>query len=232
MRLESLCRHLQSAVVMHLRLLSEVDFTEREIQGWMPEKLSDETFSRFLLRCPELAFIYGLHPRSVAKRRQRGTSALSVPGIVDALGTCSNLLGVETCNLFVMEAILNDLPDIEILGTFRNRERNFPIEPGLAITLRRNPPLTSLDLTGVEIPELPRMDALNHLRLKWVRFTAENPFRDFIAPNLRTFIMNNCIGPLHALKYVALVTNLVAARHLSCLEMVRVPFLGKSLYVL
>jgi len=85
-----------------------------------------------------------------------------------------------------------------------------------------------LNLTGVILPTLPRLEAVKHLTLKWVKFTDAHPFKEFYAKNLRSFVMNNCSGPKNALKYVPLITALAAAKSLARLELVRVPFLGKS----
>ena len=95
------------------------------------------------------------------------------------------------------------------------------------LTLTRNAHITTLNLTGVTVPELPKMDHLEHLFLRWVQITDPHPFRDFGAPKLETFVMNNCAGPVNALKYVPLVTGLATSHSLSRLELVRVPFLGE-----
>ncbi len=228
MKLEHQSRKLQEAVTLHLRLLPVIEFTEGKIHSWMPKGFNDETFNRFIRRCPEVMFIYGMHPQHLSKRRHRGSEALSVPGIIAPLCQCPKLLGVETCDIFLLEALLTYLPRVEILGIFRNRGGIFPIPPQNKFELTRSPHITSLYLTGVVIPELPRMDNLKHLYLKWVKLTDPTPFRDFGVPLLSTFVMTNCAGPLSPLKYVPLVTGLAAARSLTRLELVRVPFLGKS----
>ena len=127
MKMEHQSHKLQEAATLHLRLLRQIDFTEGYIYGWMPTGFSDETFGRFMKRCPEVMYIYGMHLRSLSKRRQRGCEALSVPGIVAALSSCEKLVGVETCDVFLLEAVLTYLPHIEILGIFKNRGGTFPI---------------------------------------------------------------------------------------------------------
>ena len=83
MKLECLSRKLHEAVMLHLKLLTKIDFTEGCIYGWMPEGISDEVLMRLLLRCPELEAVYGFHPINIAKRRQR-VDNLSVPGVIAA----------------------------------------------------------------------------------------------------------------------------------------------------
>lgn len=172
-------------------------------------------------------YIYGLHMEKVNRRRQRGCDSLSVPGMIDALQQCENLMGVETSNIFLLEAVLTYLPYVEVMGTFKNRDATFPIPPQNSISLVHGARLTSLHLSGVELRDLPPMYFLKQLHLKWVRFTDPNPFRDFEMPRLRSFIMNNCAGPQSALKYLPLMTGLATATGLKRLELVRVPFLGE-----
>ena len=228
MKMEHQSHKLQEAVTLHLRLVTKLDFTEGNIYGWMPTGFSDETFGRFMKRCPELMYIKGMHLRSLSKRRQRGCEVLSVPGIVAALSSCEKLVGVETCDIFLLEALLTYLPHVEILGIFKNRGGLFPVPPQNKFELTRSPHITSLYLTGVVISDLPRMEHLKHLYLKWTKLTDPTPFKDFGVPLLRSFVMTNCAGPTNALKYVPMVTALAAARSLTRLELVRVPFLGKK----
>ncbi len=225
-KMDQLSRKLQEAVTMHLRLITQIDFTEGTIYGWMPTTFNDETFGSFLKRCPGVVSIYGMHLRNLSKRRQRGCDVLSVPGIISALTHCEKLRGVETSDIFLLEALLTYLPHIEILGMFKNRGGAFPMLPQNKILLNRSPKLTSLYLTGVTINDLPRMEHLKHLYLKWTKLTDPAPFKDFGVPLLRSFVMTNCAGPTNALKYVPMVTALAGARLLTRLELVRVPFLG------
>ena len=226
MKMERTNQKLQEAVTLHLRLVTKIDFTEGSICGWMPTGFSDETFALFLKRCPETLYIYGMHLRNLSKRRQRGCDVLSVPGIIAALSSCEKLVGVETCDIFLLEALLTYLPHVEILGIFKNRGGVFPMPPQNKFELTRSHKITSLYLTGVIISDLPRMEHLKHLYLKWTRLTDPTPFKDFGVPLLRSFVMSNCAGPSNALKYVPMVTALAAARSLTRLELIRVPFLG------
>lgn len=225
-KLEQLSRQLHEAVGMHLRLLTELDFTEGQIYGWMPDKFTDKTFQKFLARCTDVVNVLGLHPRSLAKRRHSNQSCLSIPGIISALTSCSKLKYVETCDIFLLEAILFHVPHVSF-KTFKNRNGTFPIPPTNRFELTPSPRITSLHLSGVTIPELPRMDLLKHLHLQWVCLSLPHPFRDFGVPILRTFVMNNCAGPTNMLSYVPLITALAAAPYLNRLELTRVPFLGK-----
>lgn len=227
-KLSLLSKHLRAAVDMFLRLKVSLDFIEGEQMGWMPANFTDTTFGQFLKRCPELTELYGLHIRSIAKRRQRNGNSLSVPGVIAALKACPKLTGVETSNVLLFEALLDQMPQIEILRGFKNRETVFPAPMYNSLLLSPNPRLCSLSLTGVVVPELPHMEHLHHLHLRFVQLTSSQPFQDFHAPSLKSFIMHNCAGPLTALPYVPLVSALVSARGLSRLELARVPFLGES----
>ena len=229
MRMESLCRNLSDAVTMHLRLLESVDFVWNRIYVYMSPKITDKILVRFLARCPELRYIYGLHPNEdmVKKRRSRVDNILSISGIVHALKTLPKLVGVETSNIFLLEAILNRLPDVKIVNHFHNRNGGFPALQSSQIVLTKNCLIGKLTLTGVIIPNLPHMDSIKYLTLKWVVFTDLHPFKEFGAPSLKSFVMNNCSGPVSALKYVPLFTGLAAARGLARLELIRVPFLGE-----
>ncbi|XP_017296016.1 F-box only protein 38 isoform X2 [Kryptolebias marmoratus] len=134
--------------------------------------------------------------------------------------------GVDTSHLELVEAIWNYMPQVHILGKFRNRNGAFPIPAENKLTIPITAKIQTLHLIGVNVPEIPCVSMLRHLYLKWVRLTKPQPFKDFLCVNLRTFIMRNCAGPTNSLKYVPLVTGLAAARNLEQLELVRVPFLG------
>ena len=54
MKMECQCRHIQKAVNLHLQLLTDIDFTEGIIHGWMPRGFTDSTLKHFLKRCPEV----------------------------------------------------------------------------------------------------------------------------------------------------------------------------------
>lgn len=130
MKLESLCRKLHEAVSMHLRLVSRVNFTEGQIYGTMSIQFNDRTLLSFLRRCSDVRFVWGLHPPVLARRRQRGSETLSVPGVITALQHCPQLQGVEMSDIFLLEALLLYLPHIEILQTFKNRNGCFPPPSG------------------------------------------------------------------------------------------------------
>ena len=49
-KMEHLSRRLHQAVSMHLRLLTDLDFIEGNIYGWMPETFTDKTLGKFLPR--------------------------------------------------------------------------------------------------------------------------------------------------------------------------------------
>jgi hypothetical protein len=231
LKLQCLSRTLREAVRLHLRICKSINFTEGEVCGTMSCKMSDKIFGNLVHRCPDLTNIYGLHPSRLCKPHCKDhaklTDCYTIKGMTLILKNCQKLKGIETSDIYLLEAILLKLPHIKILGLFKNRGGTFPAPPTQSFCLRQNPPITKLHLTGVILPELPRMDYVIYLALKWVKFTNLNPFREFMAPRLHTFVMNNCSGPTNALKYVPLVTRLAAASNLTRLELVRVPFLGK-----
>ncbi|KAG8003767.1 F-box only protein 38 [Nibea albiflora] len=190
------------------------------------ECFTDSSFLLLLKKMPDLEQLYGLHPRNLERRRVRGYEAFSIPGVLEALQACPNLLGVETSHLELVEAIWSYMPQVHILGKFRNRNGAFPIPAENKLTIPITAKIQTLHLVGVNVPEIPCVSMLRHLYLKWVRLTKPQPFKDFLCVSLRTFVMRNCAGPTNSLKYVPLVTGLASARNLEQLELVRVPFLG------
>ncbi|KAG7278056.1 hypothetical protein CRUP_003718, partial [Coryphaenoides rupestris] len=202
--MECLSRKLREAVTLYLRF-------------------NDCSFLFLLKKMPDLEQLYGLHPRYLERRRVRGYEAFSIPGVLEALQACPNLL---TSHLELVEAIWNYMPQVHILGKFRNRNGAFPIPAENKLAIPITAKIQTLHLVGVNVPEIPCVSMLRHLYLKWVRLTKPQPFKDFLCVSLRTFVMRNCAGPTNSLKYVPLVTGLASARNLEQLELVRVPFLG------
>ncbi|MBN3305871.1 FBX38 protein, partial [Amia calva] len=226
MCMECLSRKLREAVTLYLRVVKVVDLCAGRWWEYMPSGFTDSSFLMLLKKMPDLEQLYGLHPRYLERRRVRGHEAFSIPGVLEALQACPNLLGVETSHLELVEAIWNYMPQVHILGKFRNRNGAFPIPPENKLTIPVAAKIQTLHLVGVNVPEIPCISMLRHLYLKWVRLTKPQPFKDFLCVSLRTFVMRNCAGPTNSLKYVPLVTGLASARNLEQLELVRVPFLG------
>uniref|UniRef100_A0A4W4FDY6 F-box domain-containing protein n=1 Tax=Electrophorus electricus TaxID=8005 RepID=A0A4W4FDY6_ELEEL len=226
MCMECLSRKLQEAVTLYLRVVKVVDLCASRWWEYMPSGFTDSSFLTLLKKMPDLEQLYGLHPRYLERRRVRGYEAFSIPGVLEALQACPNLLGVETSHLELVEAIWNYMPQVHILGKFRNRNGAFPIPPENKLTIPAAAKIQTLHLVGVNVPEIPCVSMLRHLYMKWVRLTKPQPFKDFLCVSLRTFVMRNCAGPTNSLKYVPLVTGLASARNLEQLELVRVPFLG------
>ncbi|XP_055368427.1 F-box only protein 38 isoform X2 [Betta splendens] len=226
MCMECLSRKLREAVTLYLRVVKVVDLCAGRWWEYMPSGFTDNSFLMLLKKMPDLEQLYGLHPRYLARRRVRGYEAFSIPGVLEALQACPNLLGVETSHLELVEAIWNYMPQVHILGKFRNRNGAFPIPAENKLTIPITAKIQTLHLVGVNVPEIPCVSMLRHLYLKWVRLTKPQPFKDFLCVSLRTFVMRNCAGPTNSLKYVPLVTGLASARNLEQLELVRVPFLG------
>ncbi|XP_026991252.1 F-box only protein 38 isoform X3 [Tachysurus fulvidraco] len=226
MCMECLSRKLQEAVTLYLRVVKMVDLCASRWWEYMPSGFTDTNFLTLLKKMPDLEHLYGLHPRYLERRRVRGYEAFSIPGVLEALQACPRLLGVETSHLELVEAIWNYMPQVHILGKFRNRNGAFPIPPENKLTVPAAAKIQTLHLVGVNVPEIPCVSMLRHLYLEWVRLTKPQPFKDFLCVSLRTFVMRNCAGPTNSLKYVPLVTGLASARNLEQLEFVRVPFLG------
>ncbi|KAF6737378.1 F-box only protein 38 [Oryzias melastigma] len=226
MCMECLSRKLREAVTLYLRVVKVVDLCAGRWWEYMPSGFTDSSFLVLLKKMPDLEQLYGLHPRYLERRRVRGFEAFSIPGVLEALQACPNLLGVETSHLELVEAIWNYMPQVHILGKFRNRNGAFPIPAENKLSIPVTAKIQTLHLVGVNVPEVPCVSMLRHLYMKWVRFTKPQPFKDFLCVSLRTFVMRNCAGPTNSLKYVPLVTGLASARNLEQLELVRVPFLG------
>ncbi|XP_067899545.1 F-box only protein 38 isoform X2 [Heterodontus francisci] len=226
MCMECLSRKLKEAVTVYMRVVKVVDLCAGCWWEYMPSGFIDASFLTLLKKMPDLEQLYGLHPRHLERRRVRGHDAFSIPGVLEALQACPNLLGVETSHLELVEAIWNYMPQVHILGKFRNRNGAFPIPPENKLTIPVGVKIQTLHLVGVNVPEIPCVPMLRHLYLQWVRLTKPQPFKDFLCVSLRTFVMRNCAGPTNSLKYVPLVTGLASARNLEHLELVRVPFLG------
>ncbi|XP_026103904.1 F-box only protein 38-like [Carassius auratus] len=226
MCMECLSRKLREAVTLYLRVVKVVDLCASRWWEYMPSGFTDSSFLMLMKKMPDLEQLYGLHPRYLERRRVRGYEAFSIPGVLEALQACPNLIGVETSHLELVEAIWNYMPQVHILGKFRNRNGAFPIPSENKLTIPAAAKIQTLHLVGVNVPEIPCLSMLRHLYLKWVRLTKPQPFKDFLCVNLRTFVMRNCAGPTNSLKYVPLVTGLASARNLEQLELVRVPFLG------
>ncbi|KAK0154241.1 F-box only protein 38 [Merluccius polli] len=249
MCMECLSRKLREAVTLYLRVVKVMDLCASHWWEYMPsgkcccynslipvldntvmllshKSFNDGSFLFLLKKMPDLEQLYGLHPRYLERRRVRGFEAFSIPGVLEALQACPNLLGVETSHLELVEAIWNYMPQVHILGKFRNRNGAFPIPAENKLAIPITAKIQTLHLVGVNVPEIPCVSMLRHLYLKWVRLTKPQPFKDFLCVSLRTFVMRNCAGPTNSLKYVPLVTGLASARNLEQLELVRVPFLG------
>ncbi|MEE6479688.1 hypothetical protein FKM82_012334 [Ascaphus truei] len=226
MCMECLSRKLKEAVILYLRVVKVVDLCAGRWWEYMPTGFTDSSCLKLLKKMPDIEQLYGLHPRYLERRRVRGHEAFSIPGVLEALQSCPNLLGVETSHLELVEAIWTYMPQVHILGKFRNRNGAFPIPPENKLKIPIGAKIQTLHLVGVNVPEIPCIPMLRHLYLKWVRLTKPQPFKDFLCISLRTFVMRNCAGPTNSLKYVPLVTGLASARNLEHLELVRVPFLG------
>lgn len=53
---------------------------------------TDSSFLTLLKKMPDVEQLYGLHPRYLERRRVRGHEAFSIPGVLEALQACPNLV--------------------------------------------------------------------------------------------------------------------------------------------
>lgn len=67
---------------------------------------TDSSFLLLLKKIPDLEQLYGLHPRYLERRRVRGYEAFSIPGILEALQACPNLLVSMCCRNNVLLQIV------------------------------------------------------------------------------------------------------------------------------
>ncbi|KAF7249594.1 F-box protein 38, partial [Paragonimus skrjabini miyazakii] len=84
--------------------------------------------------------------------------------------------------------------------------------------------LTKLDLVSVSVSAIPRLDNIKYLHLKWVVFASADPFFNFSATKLQSFVMNNCSGPSRVVRFVRIFSALARAPQLSRLELVGIRF--------
>ncbi|CAL8073838.1 unnamed protein product [Calicophoron daubneyi] len=84
--------------------------------------------------------------------------------------------------------------------------------------------LTKLDLVSVAVSAIPRLDNIKYLHLKWVVFASADPFFNFSATKLQSFVMNNCSGPSRVVRFVRIFSALARAPQLVRLELVGTRF--------
>ena len=239
--LQLVCRRVRSMVESYIGCMKVVRLDTRFCE--LPSSVDDDNLAVFLARCRSAREVVGIDSSRITRRRSRGRSArrkgaggdisdrhpLSAPGIVAALSQCRHLRGISTGNVFVLDALLNELPHVEILRDFVNFEFvNVESEllPVPQDSILRLPPLakvSNLQLTRVVIPRLPNMPTLRILTLCTVEFSEQSPFESFRADKLEKFGMRNCANVSHLAAF-DLVRALAGARGLRCLELVRVPF--------
>lgn len=143
-----LCRKMLTAVNMHLQLCKSIDFCQDSIFGYMPSTITDDHLLTLLKKCPHLEIVYGLHPVKIERRRLRKRAALTIPGIIEALSLCFHLKAIETSDLRLFEAIMQHLPQLEIIGHFQNRNGLFPPQASQRLKLQPYPRISSLHLIG------------------------------------------------------------------------------------
>lgn len=68
---------------------------------------TDSSFLLLLKKMPDLEQLYGLHPRYLERRRIRGFEAFSIPGVLEALQACPNLLVSKQYDWSAVYQIIN-----------------------------------------------------------------------------------------------------------------------------
>lgn len=231
LRFESLSKKLQKAVHASLSVREDIDFNEEVTDKTLFEcnlpNLTNHMFTRLLNKLPRLRFMYNFHPANLLQNGSTDEDILTVLSVCDAILSCKSLEGIEISNMSLLEHLVRTSAHPKIIGKFQNRNQQFPVSSGNMMVLKDNSKITNLHLVGCSVYHLPQMDEhLEHLYLRMVKFVHHNPFKDFSASKLKTFVMSHCIGPASALKYIPLLTALADARGLKRLELQRVPFLG------
>uniref|UniRef100_A0A1I8HGM3 F-box domain-containing protein n=1 Tax=Macrostomum lignano TaxID=282301 RepID=A0A1I8HGM3_9PLAT len=239
LRVTAVNRQFRAAVTKHLRLTKRINFCSGLPFTFLSEQLDDATLSSVLALCPEVTHILGFYPRRILHRAQvGGRRALTYAGILQALKQCKKLKSIEIMDVDLMSRIFATFPRVKFHGMFRNRPDVWDCErayegpsplPGSASKLLLNPhinSLTKVDLQCVCLNALPKMDCVRYLYLKWVRFSGNDPFGNFSAPKLQTFVMNNCAGPSNAFRYLRVFTAVARAQQLARLELVGLRFIG------
>ncbi|PAA87311.1 hypothetical protein BOX15_Mlig014042g1, partial [Macrostomum lignano] len=162
---------------------------------------------------------------------------LTYGGILQALKQCKKLKSIEIMDVDLMSRLIASFPRVKFHGMFRNRPDIWDCErayegpsplPSSATKLLLSPQINSLtkvDLQTVCLNTLPKMDCVRYLYLKWVRFASNDPFVNFSAPKLQTFVMNNCAGPSNAFRYLRVFTALAKAPQLARLELTGLRFI-------
>lgn len=143
-----LSKKMLAAADMHLTLCKDIDFCQGSVCGYMPSSITDDHLLALLKKCPHLETVYGLHPVKIERRRLRKRAALTIPGIIEALSLCYQLKGIETSDLRLFEAIMQHLPQVEIIGHFQNRDGLFPPQASQRLKLQPYPRISSLHLIG------------------------------------------------------------------------------------
>ena len=148
MKMDILCSTFHRSVSMFLRTITTIDFTS---EYPIPDRLTDYGIKVFMERCPNVEYMYSFEPTQLTVRRSRTYSTLSVPGIIDGLLCCKKLKGIEISDIFLLEAVFLYLPQVQILGTFKNRIGSFPVDGFNRLTLMSTSKITNLNLTGMKI---------------------------------------------------------------------------------
>uniref|UniRef100_A0A674HVA8 F-box protein 38 n=1 Tax=Taeniopygia guttata TaxID=59729 RepID=A0A674HVA8_TAEGU len=211
MCMECLSRKLKEAVTLYLRVVKVVDLCAGRWWEYMPTGFTDSSFLTLLRKMPDIEQLYGLHPRYLERRRVRGHEAFSIPGVLEALQACPNLLGVETSHLELVEAIWTYMPQVHILGKFRNRNGAFPIPPENKLKIPIGAKIQTLHLVGPTnslkyvplVTGLASARNLEHLELVRVPFlggliqhVVEDSWRSGGFRNLHTIVLGACKNAL------------------------------------
>uniref|UniRef100_A0A8C6GH02 F-box protein 38 n=1 Tax=Mus spicilegus TaxID=10103 RepID=A0A8C6GH02_MUSSI len=211
MCMECLSRKLKEAVTLYLRVVRVVDLCAGRWWEYMPSGFTDSSFLTLLKKMPDVEQLYGLHPRYLERRRVRGQEAFSIPGVLEALQACPNLVGVETSHLELVESIWTYMPHVHILGKFRNRNGAFPIPPENKLKIPIGAKIQTLHLVGPTnslkyvplVTGLASARNLEHLEMVRVPFlggliqhVVEDSWRSGGFRNLHTIVLGACKNAL------------------------------------
>ncbi|XP_058023854.1 F-box only protein 38 [Ahaetulla prasina] len=189
MCMECLSRKLKEAVILYLRVVKVVDLCAGRWWEYMPTGFTDSSFLTLLKKMPDIEQLYGLHPRHLDRRRVRGYEAFSIPGVLEALQACPNLLVcVQNININITKPQpFKDFLCIS-LRTFVMRNCAGPTN-----SLKYVPLVTGLaSARNLEHLELVRVPFLGGL----IQHVVEDSWRSGGFRNLHTIVLGACKNAL------------------------------------
>lgn len=86
-----------------------------------PSGFTDCSFLTLLKKMPDVEQLYGLHPRYLERRRVRGHEAFSIPGVLEALQACPNLV-VSVLLGHLGTSVVDEIVDHKDWGLFTHMQ--------------------------------------------------------------------------------------------------------------